>query len=240
MYGSFPRTSRSKVTDSFPVARKNGLTPFSVYEAKWNAIERDAEAEIVPMCEDQGMGILTWASLGSGSILTAKQRAEREEAFKKSEDSGERPTQQFTEDQVKVCNVLEQLAVVKKTSIQAIVSCPSPFLAKCRTNRGGKALAYLFSQTNYVIPIVGVNTVEHVKAMSSILEISLTNEEAHRIIDAAEFDPLYPLNFVYNYKGGQPYHLGLTTRHSQQYAMSAYVNAPTRQGVGLSVAREIA
>lgn len=107
------------------VARKNGLTPFTVYEVKWNAVERDAEAEIIPMCEDQGMGLLTWASLGGGSILTAKQRAEKEEAIKKSDDSGERPPKPFTENQIKVCNVLEKLAEEKKTSIQAIVRIKS-------------------------------------------------------------------------------------------------------------------
>lgn len=91
-----------------------------MYEAKWNATKRDAEAEIVPMCEDQGMGILTWESLGGGSILTAKQRAEKEEAIKNAKE-GERPAS-LTDEQVKVCEVLEALATEKNTTIQAIVS----------------------------------------------------------------------------------------------------------------------
>lgn len=90
-----------------------------------------------------------------------------------------------------------------------------------------------------MIPIIGVQTIEHVKAMSSFLEVSLTPEEAHRIINAVEFDPLYPLNFLYNYKGGQPYHLGLTTRHHQQYQMAAYINAPPRPGVSRDLSHTV-
>ncbi|GKT90056.1 norsolorinic acid reductase [Colletotrichum tofieldiae] len=51
-------------------ARANGLTSFSVYQGKWNVLLRDMEAEIIPMCEDQGMAIVSWASLGSGQLLT--------------------------------------------------------------------------------------------------------------------------------------------------------------------------
>ncbi|KAK6219440.1 hypothetical protein LQW54_002172 [Pestalotiopsis sp. IQ-011] len=55
-------------------ARAHGMTPFSVYQGQWNAGFRNMEAEIVPMCEDQGMGITTWSSLGGGQLLSAEQR----------------------------------------------------------------------------------------------------------------------------------------------------------------------
>ncbi|KAG4417920.1 hypothetical protein IFR04_008974 [Cadophora malorum] len=192
-------------------ARHNGMTPFSVYEAKWNATQRDAEAEIVPMCEDQGMGVMTFATLGGGSILTAKERAEKAEASRKPKN-GERVSQPLTEDETKICEVLEAIAEEKKTSIQAI------------------ACAYLFSQTTYVIPIIGMQSVKHVEDMSSFLEVQLSPLESKRIQTAAKFDPRYPLNFAYQFKGNQEYHLGLTTRHNQQYQMAAYVNATPKQG----------
>ncbi|KAK5275109.1 hypothetical protein LTR40_013627, partial [Exophiala xenobiotica] len=60
-------------------ARRNGLVPFSVYQGRWNAACRDMEAEIIPMCEDQGMAIVSWASLGGGALLTAEQRKKNEQ-----------------------------------------------------------------------------------------------------------------------------------------------------------------
>ena len=89
----------------------------------------------------------------------------------------------------------------------------------------------MFSQTTYVIPIIGMQSVKHVEDMSSFLEFQLSPLESKRIQTAAKFDPRYPLNFAYQFKGNQEYHLGLTTRHNQQYQMAAYVNAPPKQGV---------
>jgi aryl-alcohol dehydrogenase-like predicted oxidoreductase len=54
------------VTDAHTIARRNGLTPFSLYQGRGNAAFRDMGSEIIPMCEDQGMAIGSWASLGEG------------------------------------------------------------------------------------------------------------------------------------------------------------------------------
>ena len=39
---------------------------------------RDMEGEVIHMCEDQGMAVVPWGALGSGSLLTAEQRKERD------------------------------------------------------------------------------------------------------------------------------------------------------------------
>ncbi|TKW50478.1 Norsolorinic acid reductase [Colletotrichum tanaceti] len=59
-------------------ARANGLTPFSVYQGQRNVSLRDTEAEIIPMCEDQGMAVVSWANLGGGQLLTSEQREKLE------------------------------------------------------------------------------------------------------------------------------------------------------------------
>jgi aryl-alcohol dehydrogenase-like predicted oxidoreductase len=57
-------------------ARAHGLTPFVVYEGRWNAAEREIEREVVPMCKAEGMGITVWSALGGGKFKTAAQRQE--------------------------------------------------------------------------------------------------------------------------------------------------------------------
>ncbi|KAI5358752.1 putative NADP-dependent oxidoreductase domain-containing protein [Septoria linicola] len=49
-------------------ARQHGLTPFSVFQGKWNAAYRDLEAEIIPMCEDEGLAVVPWSALGGGNL----------------------------------------------------------------------------------------------------------------------------------------------------------------------------
>ncbi|OLN87745.1 Norsolorinic acid reductase A 2 [Colletotrichum chlorophyti] len=132
-------------------ARANGLTPFSVYQGNWNAAHRDMEAEIIPICEDQGMAIVPWAALGDGQLMTATQRKEAEK------DADARKAFHGLEPPIALCDTLERIAEQKGTTLQAI------------------ALAYLFHQSTYVFPIVGANSIAHIEAMPDAnYDLSLT------------------------------------------------------------------
>lgn len=91
-----------------------------------------------------------------------------------------------------------------------------------------QALAFLFHSTTYMFPIVGVNTVEHVKAMPDAMKVKLSKEEMESIRNAAPFHARYPMSFLYNWTGGQEYSPDLTAANSQQYQMGAWINAPPK------------
>lgn len=74
------------------------------------------EAEIIPMCEDQGMAIVSWASLGGGQLMSAQER----EA--KVKDPDVHKGYGFREADIKVSTALEKVAQSKKTTTQAVVS----------------------------------------------------------------------------------------------------------------------
>ncbi len=74
------------------------------------------EAEIIPMCEDQGMAIVPWAALGGGQLMTAEQRAEKEH------ETGARKARYPNPNDIKISEALEKIAASKKTTLQAIVS----------------------------------------------------------------------------------------------------------------------
>ncbi|KIW01728.1 uncharacterized protein PV09_06905 [Verruconis gallopava] len=185
-------------------ARQHGLTPFSIYQGRWNAAFRDMEAEIIPMCEDQGMAIMPWAALGGGQILSKQQRENQ------AKDPNARKGYGTREADIKISEVLETLAERKGTSVQAM------------------ALAYLFHQSTYVFPIVGVQTVEHVKSMPEALRLKLSDEEIEEIQNAVPFNPLFPVNFLFNFRGTQKYNTKLTAAHNQQYQMAAWIDAPPK------------
>src|SRR5688572_11958199 len=62
------------VTKANEYARNHGLRQFSVYQGRWNASIRDLEREIIPMCREEGMGIVPWGVLGGGAFKTEEQR----------------------------------------------------------------------------------------------------------------------------------------------------------------------
>jgi hypothetical protein len=76
-----------------------------------------------------------------------------------------------------------------------------------------------------------VQTIEHVKAMPDALRIKLSKEDIDGIQDAIPFDPLFPMNFLFNFQGNQKYNLRMTATHNQQYQMSAWIDAPPKQTV---------
>lgn len=69
------------------------------------------------MCEDQGMAIVSWASLGGGQLTTKDQR----EKLKNDPDAG-RGYYEASESDIKVCEVLEGIANRRKVTLQDIVS----------------------------------------------------------------------------------------------------------------------
>jgi hypothetical protein len=64
--------------------------------------------------------------------------------------------------------------------------------------------------------------------MPDALRIKLSKEDIAAIQDAAPFNPLFPMKFLFNYKGNQNYSLSHTAAHNQQYQMAAWIDAPPK------------
>lgn len=47
-------------------ARQNGLRPFSIYQGRYSAQERDLEREVIPMCKEEGMAFQPFGVMGGG------------------------------------------------------------------------------------------------------------------------------------------------------------------------------
>lgn len=67
--------------------------------------------------------------------------------------------------------------------------------------------------------------------MGDALRLKLSKEEIRTIQAAGDFTPLFPVNFLYNFRGDQDYDLTLTAANNQQYQMAAWIDAPPKQGV---------
>lgn len=157
-------------------ARSHGLRQFVVYQGRWSAADRDFEREILHMCREEGMGLAPWGALGSGAFKSQKQR----EATK---DEG-RKVAGLTEKQIKISNVLEEIAEKKGTAITSV------------------ALAYVLHKAPYVFPIVGGRKIEHLQGNIDALGLELTDEDIDKIEGAAEFDVGFPLNMISHRPGG--------------------------------------
>jgi len=102
------------VTKANAYAREHGLTPFSVYQGKWNAATRDFERDILPMCESEGMAIAPWGVLGAGQFKT-KAQLQSEEA------RDGRNMFKSTDKNTQVAEKLDEISKKFGTSITSLV-----------------------------------------------------------------------------------------------------------------------
>ncbi|KAL2813102.1 NADP-dependent oxidoreductase domain-containing protein [Aspergillus granulosus] len=181
-------------------ARANGLRPFSVYQGLWNPLRRDMESEIVPMCRDQGMGIAPWGVLSGGKLKSAEAR---------QLTSGGRSDGDMTEDEIRVSDILDEIAKSKNASIQAVV------------------LAYLLHKSPYVFPIIGQRKIEHLKANVEALGIEMSKEDMDKIDTAVNFNPGFPMNFIFHGK----YDLTLTAADIPLTQKAAHIDAPPQLSI---------
>lgn len=60
-----------RLCDAIWTSHVHGLERFVCYQAHYNLVVRDIEQELVPLCLDKGLGILSWSPL-AGGFLTGK------------------------------------------------------------------------------------------------------------------------------------------------------------------------
>jgi aryl-alcohol dehydrogenase-like predicted oxidoreductase len=132
------------------VAAKHGWTPFVSMQNHYNLLYREEEREMLPLCQDQGVGVIPWSPLARGRLTrpwdTSTNRA-RSDAF-----GGSLYQDQDAAIVAKVLEIAERRGV---TPAQV-------------------ALAWVMAQPAVTSPIVGVTRPEHledaVKAVDLVLD----------------------------------------------------------------------
>lgn len=173
-------------------ARAHGLRPFSVYQGRWSAAERDFERDILPMARDEQMALAPWGALGGGYFRSPDET--------KSEG---RTLGVKTGKEERVSVVLDRVARRKGTLVTSVAlayvlhkgeafSPPSPFLWM---------IGYWISLTGlaapYTFPIIGGRKTQHLQANIEALSLSLSPEDIEEIETGYEFTLGFPHNFLH-------------------------------------------
>ncbi|OAP61686.1 hypothetical protein AYL99_03889 [Fonsecaea erecta] len=159
-------------------ARHHGLRPFSVYQGRWSAAQRDFERDIIPMCRDEGMGLAPWGALGGGYFKPSSSQPTTEQQG--GGGGGRNMAAVTTGKEAQVSRVLEKVANARKPAVPLT----------------SIALAYVMHKSPYVTPIVGGRKLSHLRQNIEALTIRLTPAEIDEIESAYPFDVGFPMNFI--------------------------------------------
>lgn len=157
-------------------AKNHGKTPFSIYQGRWNVLDRDFERDIIPMARHFGMALAPWNVIGGGKFQSAKQLEEREK-------SGEKLRSFFgdkqSEEEYKMSQALAKVAA--EHNIESVTAI---------------AIAYVMAKAPNVFPLVGGRKIEHLKANIQALDIKLTQEQIEYLESVKPLDVGFPSNFI--------------------------------------------
>lgn len=163
-----------QVTKALWTSDKRGWVRFQSLQALYNLAFRDIEVELVPLCQDQHLGILPWSPLAAG-LLSGKYR--RGEPI----PPGTRmhgPLRDFLPTDwdrlYNIVDVLREIAQAHGVPVAAV------------------ALAWLIHKPWVTSVILGVRTMEQLRENLKAADVKLSPEEMKRL-DEASAQPLpYP------------------------------------------------
>ena len=148
------------------VAMINGWTPFVSMQNHYNLLAREEEREMLPLCDDLGVGVIPWSPLARGRLTRPW-----EETTKRSEtDTFGQNLYQDSDRQI----VQSVLDVADARGVPA----------------AQVALAWVSSNPVVTAPIVGMSKPQHLTDAIASLDIELTDEEITRL--EAAYTPRHP------------------------------------------------
>jgi aryl-alcohol dehydrogenase-like predicted oxidoreductase len=144
------------------VAERNGWTRFVAMQNHYNLIYREEEREMIPLCLDQGVGVIPWSPLARGVLAGNRSR----EGDKRTTRSETDPFTDYLYGQPTDFDVVERVAEVATER-----SVPSAQVA----------LAWLLAKPGVTAPIVGATKLHHVTDALAAEALELTGDEIKRL-----------------------------------------------------------
>ena len=144
------------------VRRAHAVQPVAAVQSEYSLWARDPEAEVLPTCEELGIGFVPWSPLGQG-FLTGKVDAKT--SFESTDVRSRFP--RFTEE-ARVAN-------------QPIVDSLNKIAARKKATPAQIALAWLLSKKPWIVPIPGTRKLERLDENLASADIALSADDLHEI-----------------------------------------------------------
>jgi aryl-alcohol dehydrogenase-like predicted oxidoreductase len=159
------------------IARTTNLSPFVALQAQYSLLVRDLEREHVPLCRDEGLGILPWSPL-AGGFLTGKLERGKPPAGGTRLGEKDRFTRYDTERNWKILDAVR--AVARETSATA----------------SAVSLAWLLAKPQVSSVIFGARTLAQLDDNLAAADLELTPAQVKLLDDASAFELGYPYDFI--------------------------------------------
>ncbi len=161
-----------QIMKALAISDKNGLARFETVQAYYSIAGRELEREILPLVEDQGLGVMVWSPL-AGGFLSGKYTRD-----KRGGNDSRRTAFDFPpidkERAYDIIDAMEKVAKAHETSVARV------------------ALAWLLGRKGVMSVIIGAKTVEQLDDNLAAAELTLTADDVAALDAVSALKPEYP------------------------------------------------
>ena len=161
-----------QIMKALGVSERRGFARFETVQAYYSIAGRDLEREIVPLVEDQGIGVMVWSPL-AGGFLSGKFTRE-----KKGDNDSRRAAFDFPPvDKERAYDIIDAMAPIAKAHDASVARI---------------ALAWLLQRKGVMSVIIGAKTIEQLDDNLAAADLALSAEEIATLDAASALKPEYP------------------------------------------------
>jgi aryl-alcohol dehydrogenase-like predicted oxidoreductase len=161
-----------RIMKALGISERKNLAKFDTLQAYYSIAGRDLEREIVPLLEDQKMGLLVWSPL-AGGLLSGKFSKENQKPEGSRRSEFDFPIVD-KERAWKVVDAMRPIAEAKGASVAAV------------------ALTYVLAKPFVTSVIIGAKRMEQLKDNLSAAELKLSAEEMKTLDEVSALPLEYP------------------------------------------------
>jgi len=144
------------------IRRAHAVTPLTAIQSEYSIMERMFERDVIPACEELGIGFVPFSPLASG-FLTGKYRA----------------NETYTGDDVR--RVITRFYKDNVRANQPLLDLLAAFAKEKGATPAQISLAWMLHKKKFIVPIPGSRKIERIKENLGAADGELTEEEFERI-----------------------------------------------------------
>ncbi|MEI9941669.1 MAG: aldo/keto reductase [Pseudomonadota bacterium] len=172
-----------RLMDSLWLSKTRDLSSFVSLQAQYSLVTRELEREHVPLCREQGLGLLPWSPLASG-FLTGKY------------DKNQPPPTGTRLEQWK-----DRMSGFDNDRNWRILAAVRAVAAEVDASPASVSLAWVMKQPQVSSTIFGARNVAQLEENVKACDVNLSEAQLKRLDEASAFELGYPYGFMKNAQG---------------------------------------
>ena len=174
----------SQLMRAIMLSQMHGWARMDCLQPEYSLLVRSTEWELLPLCREEGIGVIPWSPLAGGWLTGKYRRGQPPDPHSRvgrADRWDDLPEQRESELTWRVIDALDEIAAARGKAVAQV------------------ALNWVLRQPGVTAPIFGARTMEQLEANLGSVGWALTEEEIARLNAASDIGMPSPYNFIARY-----------------------------------------